>query len=184
MTPRFEQAINKAAFAHRNHERKGSGLPYIAHPFGVMCIASQVTEDEDVLIACLMHDVLEDVPEEYSKQEMIKDFGGRVVSIVEGVTKDESLPDWQERQDAYLKHLDEEASDESVIVSCADKIHNLMSILRDHDELGDELWSRFSGGKDQQKWWYKSVLEITTKRLPELELNGQLGELVGKLEEL
>lgn len=183
-TPRLERAINKAAYAHRNQMRKGSTLPYIAHPFGVMRIASQATSDEDVLIACLLHDVLEDVPEEYSRQEMLSDFGERVVAIVEGITKNGSLPDWQTRQEAYLYHLEHEASEESVIVSCSDKIHNLMAILRDYDEIGDELWKRFNAGKERQQWWYRSILEVTSKRLPELRLNEQLRVLVQRLDTL
>lgn len=184
MTIRLETALNKATYAHRNQNRKGSELPYIVHPFSVMCIASQVTADEDILIACLMHDVLEDVPEEYSKEQMRADFGNRVVSIVEGVTKDENLPDWQSRQDAYLKHLQSEASDESVIVSCSDKIHNLMSILLDYSEIGDELWNRFNAGKEKQLWWYESILRVTTSRLPELKLNEQLKILVTEFKNL
>ena len=67
-TQRLEHAINIATFAHRNQKRK-SELPYIVHPFSTMLIASNVTE-EDVLIACLFHDIFEDVPEEYSRQQM------------------------------------------------------------------------------------------------------------------
>jgi (p)ppGpp synthase/HD superfamily hydrolase len=149
-----------------------------------MCIASQATDDEDILIACLLHDVLEDVPEEYPKSEMLADFGERVVAIVEGVTKDGSLPDWQTQQNAYLKHLATDALDESVIVSCSDKIHNLTAILRDYDAIGDELWQRFNAGKERQQWWYRSILEVTSKRLPELSLNKQLSELVDRLEDI
>jgi (p)ppGpp synthase/HD superfamily hydrolase len=93
-TPRIEQAINKAAYAHRNQMRKGSDLPYITHPFGVMCIASQATADEDTLIACLFHDIFEDVPEEYPRHAMVADFGENVVAIVEDVTKNTSLDSW------------------------------------------------------------------------------------------
>lgn len=154
MTPRLSIAINKATWAHRNQTRKGSGLPYILHPYSVMCIASQVTGNEDILIACLMHDVIEDVPEEYSADEIRADFGDRVLDIVLGTTKNDTLPSWQDRADAYLHHLEYEASDESVIVSCADKIHNLMSILADYEEIGDELWDRFNAGKERQIWLY------------------------------
>jgi (p)ppGpp synthase/HD superfamily hydrolase len=125
---RIDRAIKIAGAAHRNQKRKGSDIPYIMHPFAVMTIAGEVTNDDNVLIACLLHDVLEDVPEKYSKEQMRKDFGENVVKIVEGVTKDDSLKSWKGRSDAYLKHLEEQASDESVLVSCADKIHNLMSM--------------------------------------------------------
>jgi (p)ppGpp synthase/HD superfamily hydrolase len=178
----IDKALRVATTAHRNQVRKGGDIPYIMHPFAVMYIASEATDDEDILIASLFHDIIEDVPEEYSKEQMRKDFGEKVVSIVEGVTKDDSLANWKARSDAYLKHLEEQASDESVLVSCADKIHNLMSILEDYKEKGDDLWSRFNSGKEDQLWWYKSVLEVVKKRLPDLVLIKDFENLIQKLE--
>jgi len=177
-TERLERAIKVAAIAHQYQKRKGADIPYIVHPFAVMCIASNVTDDEDVLIASLLHDIIEDVPEEYSRQRMLLEFGKRVVSIVDGVTKDSTFKDWQDRADAYLYQLEHNATDESVTVSCADKIHNLMSILSDYKSLGDNLWKRFNAGKEQQLWWYESVLEVTSTRLPKLKLNDLLRDQV------
>ncbi len=173
-TPKLEKAIKVASIAHRNQLRKGSDIPYIIHPFSVMCIASNASEDEDVLIACLFHDIIEDVPKEYPRSTMLEEFGERVVTIVDGVTKNDSLPSWKDRADAYLQHLEHEASDESVIVSCADKIHNLMSVLEDYKLLGDNLWQRFNAGKELQLWWYEQILKVVKKRLPTLKLNDDL----------
>ncbi len=158
MTPRLQQAVCIAAMAHRNQTRKGSEIPFIIHPFSVMCIASQVTDDEDVLIACLFHDILEDVPEEYPKENMRREFGDLVVETVEGVTKDESIPDWHDRCRAYLDHLEHRANNGAVVVCAADKIHNMMAVLHDYNELGEALWQRFTtnSGPDQL-WWYQSV---------------------------
>lgn len=181
MTSRLEKAIRVTAVAHRNQKRKGSDIPYIIHPFSVMCLASEVTDDEDILIACLFHDIIEDVPEAYPRTRMLEEFGERVVNIVDGVTKNDTLPSWQERADAYLYHLEFNAPPESLIVSCADKIHNLMSILQDYREIGETLWQRFNAGKQKQIWWYESVLSIVSKRRPDLALNSQLDELVTEL---
>jgi (p)ppGpp synthase/HD superfamily hydrolase len=175
---RIDRAIKIAGVAHRKQKRKGSDIPYIIHPFAVMTIASEATDDEDTLIACLLHDTIEDVPEEYSKEQMRKDFGGNVVKIVEGVTKDDTLKSWKERSDSYLKHLEEQASDESVMVSCADKIHNLMSMVEDYKNIGDKLYERFNSNKDQQTWFYESVCKIVKKRLPNLKLTKDLEDLI------
>jgi (p)ppGpp synthase/HD superfamily hydrolase len=186
-TEKLDKAIRVAAWAHeqQGQHRKGSGLPYIVHPFGTMVIASNVTNDEDILIACLLHDILEDVDEKiYNKQKMNNDFGERVVSIVDGVTKDSSIKDWQGRADAYLLHLEKKASDESVVVSAADKIHNLLSIIDDYKLLGDELWSRFNAGKKQQLWWYRSILGVITKRNVPSKLSLELKNLILQLESL
>lgn len=182
-SPRLIRAINVAAWAHRNHTRKGTDIPYVSHVFGVMHLVSQVTDDEDVQIAALFHDILEDVPEEYSREQMTQDFGERVVQLVLGVTKDDTLTSWQDRADAYLAHL-RQADDGSVMVSAADKLHNLLSILADHAELGDELWGRFNSGKERQQWWYRSIHTVAAERLPGNPLVEELGRRVDELERL
>ena len=180
-SPRLIQAINTAAWAHRDHVRKGTDIPYVSHVFGVMHLVSQVTDDEDVLIAALFHDTLEDVPEEYSPERMAEEFGDRVVELVRGVTKDSTLSSWQDRSDAYLAHL-READDGSVLISAADKLHNLLSIHADLDQLGDELWGRFNSGKERQLWWYRSVADLVQERLPGNPLGEELARQVERLE--
>lgn len=177
------RAINTAAIAHDGHYRKATTIPYISHLYGVMTLASTVTDDEDVLVACLLHDAIEDVSEKYGPAQIEADFGARVLEIVQGVTKIDA-PTWQERNDAYLAHLREEASPESVLVSLCDKTHNLMSILADHEEIGEELWERFNSGKERQQWWYRSIFEVASQRLPQSELLHSYGELVQRLEAL
>lgn len=177
LSARLDLAIRTAAWAHRQQIRKSTELPYIVHPFAVMQIASKVTDDEDILIACLFHDILEDVPEHYSRETMQQEFGKRVVQIVEDVTKNSSLKDWHERSRAYLAHL-EAAEDASIIVSAADKIHNLQSTLFDYSLYGEELWERFNTGKENQLWWYRSVAEVVRKRLSNSPLFAELDYLV------
>lgn len=182
-TPRLEHAINVATFAHRKQKRKGSKLPYIVHPFSTMLIASNVTEDEDVLIACLFHDIFEDVAEEYSRQQMTNEFGNRVVSMVEDVTKDYSIKDWRKRSDAYLDHVKQSPS-ESIIVCASDKISNISAVLSDYENIGEKLWDRFASSKADQLWWYKSVLEIIENRLPQSTLVPELSSRIDKLDHI
>ena len=182
-TPRLDKAMRIAAEAHSEQTRKGTSIPYIVHPFAVMYIAAQETDNEDTLIACLFHDILEDVPDKYSKEEMREDFGDRVVRIVEGVTKDDSIIDWKARSEAYLRHL-QIADSQSVIVSGADKIHNLQSILIDYEQHGEQLWTRFNADKHSQLWWYKSVTSVMRERLPNCELTITLNDLCDRLDSI
>jgi len=175
------RGIAIASRAHDGHYRKGSGVPYISHPMSVMLIAASVTNDEDVLLAALFHDILEDVPENYSRAEMEDEFGPRVVEIVEGVTKDSSLPSWQERADAYLEQLSH-GSEESVIVAAADKFHNLSQTLEDLDRDGHALWERFRSTPSQQLWWYTSVRNVIAERLPGMPLLDDLDVLIERLD--
>jgi len=184
-TERLDKAIRIAAWAHEQEgqHRKGSDIPYVIHPFGVMLIASNATDDEDTLIGCLLHDVLEDVePTIYGETEMNADFGSKVVSIVKDVSKNESMSDWHDRCNAYLNHIEQTACDEAVIVCTSDKIHNLQSVLTDYKNVGDELWNRFTTKRaTDQLWWYQSVLEVITKRnAPQIlqeDLTSKISEL-------
>ena len=178
---RLMRGIAIASRAHDGHYRKGSGVPYISHPMAVMLIAASVTNDEDVLLAALFHDILEDVPENYSRAEMEDEFGPRVVEIVEGVTKDSSLPSWQERADAYLEQLSR-GSAESIIVAAADKFHNLSQTLEDLDRNGHALWKRFRSTPSQQLWWYTNVRNVVAERLPDMPLLDDLDVLIERLD--
>lgn len=187
-TERLDQALRVAATAHekQSQHRKGSGAPYIIHPFGVMLIASNATDDEDVLIACLLHDVLEDVsPDIYDQTAMQRDFGDRVVSLVLDVTKNSKLTIWRECAQDYLDHLARRASDGAVIVSAADKIHNLESVIIDYRQVGEDLWQIFTTkNADDQLWWYASILEVLDQRQAPQSLRDQLAQAIETLKDL
>ena len=184
-TKRLDKAIRISAWCHEQaHEyRKGGDIPYIIHPYGVMLIASNVTENEDTLIACLLHDVLEDVPKSiYDENKMRADFGDNVTKIVKDVTKDSTLNNWYGTSKAYLHHLEFEACDEAIVVSASDKIHNLESTLFDYEEIGDKLWDRFTTKNlSDQIWWYESVYGVLIKRACSEQLTDQLDNLIKSL---
>lgn len=170
-TARLDKAIKIATWAHGSigQLRKGTDVPFIIHPYGVMNVASMVTDDEDILIACLLHDILEDIsvehPEIYNEQIMRQDFGDRVTLIVKDVTHDDSIYNWHKRNQKYIDHILNNASDEAVTVSAADKIHNMLSIVEDYKLHGQKLARRFSTNNlDDQLWWYSMVYEAVKQR--------------------
>lgn len=188
LTERLDKALRVAADAHekQGQHRKGSGAPYIIHPFGVMLIASNATTDEDVLIACLLHDVLEDVsPDIYSRDDMLRDFGQRVIDLVSDVTKNPNLKVWRECAVDYLNHLEHKASEGALIVSAADKIHNLESVIIDYRQVGEELWQIFTTkNADDQLWWYGAILKVLQKRQAPQSLQDQLAQGIKILQDL
>ncbi len=185
LTPRLAKAINTSALAHRNQLRKVSSLPYIVHPYAVMLIAGEVTSNEDVLIACLFHDIIEDVPGEYPMQQMSVEFGQNVVAIVSDVTKNDSILDWHERSKDYLDHIARKASGDALIVSAADKCHNLMSVVDDYQLMGEKLWSKFTTrSADDQLWWYESMLKVFVSRKVDSALTDRLASSLGELKTL
>lgn len=189
LTPRLDLALQVAAVAHRDQVRKHSGAPYIVHPMAVSMLVDDHIDDEDVVIAALLHDVLEDVPADvYSAEEMRRDFGDRVVDLVHTVSEDKR-PDmprspWRERKEGYLRRIAEHPDNGAVIIAAADKIHNLEATLRELRVAGDRVWESFNAGPVEQLWYSRSVCELVESRLGRGPLTRRLGAAVDELETL
>lgn len=131
---KIEQAIRAAGVLHAEQSRKGTApFPYITHLIAVAFILRDYTEDENVIVGALLHDTLEDT--DYTAEELEADFGKKVREIVEGVTEtlksDKNKFSWSERKDRYLEALSK-APRESLLISAADKIHNMRSIVEEY----------------------------------------------------
>ncbi|MEZ0209082.1 MAG: HD domain-containing protein [Candidatus Paceibacterota bacterium] len=169
LTHRLQEAINEAARLHKDQFRKDAlRTPYITHLVGVMILLSSATHDEDILIAGLLHDALEDV-EDFMPEHLEKKFGTRVKDIVMGVTESSKLhgtphDSWKEVKDAYLENI-RNAPEESVLVSLADKIQNTRSLIEMiHASEGKEL-EKFGSTHEERVWFNEEVLKIGEERL-------------------
>ncbi|MEK7310836.1 MAG: HD domain-containing protein [Chloroflexota bacterium] len=171
----IDSALIFAARAHHGQMRKSTDVPYIVHPVGVMLVLLECGEtDPELLTAALLHDTVEDTGATLA--ELREMFGARVAAIVEGCSEPDRSDTWENRKQhtvAYLKT----ASRDVLLVSAADKLHNLRSMVADHGAMGDVLWSRFKRGRTEIAWYYRSV----TESLKEGELRGHL--IVQKLED-
>ena len=157
---RFEEALVYAASLHRDQTRKGSETPYVTHLLAVAAIVGENGGAEDEAIAALLHDA----PEDRGGRERLKDirrrFGGAVAEIVDGCTDtyEDPKPAWRPRKEAYVEHVST-APPSVRLVSAADKLHNARSILADLRTVGDELWTRFTGGREGTLWYYRALVE-------------------------
>ena len=174
--PRFLRAFNFAAEKHAGQTRKASTIPYIAHLMGVASTVLEFGGDEDLAIAALLHDVVEDCGGAPMLKEVRRRFGSRVAKIVDGCTDSDTdpKPPWRERKETYIRHL-KTADAETRLVSAADKLNNVRSILSDYRDIGESLWARFNGGRDGTLWYYRALLQEFVRRKPnrlirELEL--------------
>jgi (p)ppGpp synthase/HD superfamily hydrolase len=174
--PRFLRAFSFAAEKHAGQTRKASAIPYIAHLMGVASLVLEFGGDEDMAMAALLHDVVEDCGGAPMLREVRRRFGSRVAKIVDGCTDSDSdpKPPWRERKETYIRHL-KDADAETRLVSAADKLNNVRSILSDYREVGESIWARFNGGREGTLWYYRSLLEEFLRRKPnrliqELEL--------------
>jgi (p)ppGpp synthase/HD superfamily hydrolase len=118
-----------------------------------MGVASLVLEDggdEDEAIAALLHDAVENQGGIPVLNEIRRRFGARVAEIVEGCTDHDPAkdrPEWHVRKRCYVAALAQ--ADESCLrVALADKLYNARELLADYRQAGDQVWCRFSAGRE------------------------------------
>lgn len=146
----INKAIKYATKKHKGQNRKGKDVPYIVHPLEVFNILYRMGADENLLIAGLLHDVLEDT--DTTADELKAKFGEDVAELVLAHSEDKSLP-WQERKRIGCEALAKAPKRVQMLV-LADKLSNIREMSQDFNEIGDELWKRFNRGYDMQSWYY------------------------------
>lgn len=179
VTPKINQAIILASQLHFDKFRKGvedKPIPYIVHPFSVAFIVAKYTNNEDTIIAALLHDVLEDVrKEKYSGEDLIRDFGRKIYNIIKedsetkdaGITKKEELKTWVTRKTETINNL-KGHSQASLIVCCADKIHNLQSLVAGLKKYGNSYYKNFNAPEPKREkyiWYFGGILKVLKKNL-------------------
>lgn len=167
----IERAKQTATRLHKGQYRKGfkTAVEYITHPLAVADILKKYTTDENVIVAGILHDTLEDC--DYLQGQMANEFGSKVAAIVADVTEDKELKrsagekaSWALRKQKYLDHL-RGASSEALMVCAADKIHNLNSIVGAYEQIGEALWDEFNGPPQTKLEFYARVVEVIKERL-------------------
>lgn len=157
------QAFAFAEEAHRGHRRKSTDIPYIAHPMEVAAILIRNRAHEDLICAGLLHDTVEDTPA--TLDEIEKAFGPVVANLVKGATEPQKMQgdgrsaekSWRDRKEHTVEHL-KEASADLKLLACADKLANLIDLVNNYKNHGEALWKRFNAGRDQQAWYYQSLV--------------------------
>ena len=161
------EAIAFAVKAHDGMRRKKSNAPYILHPVEAAVIVGTMTDDQNLIAAAALHDVVEDT--DITIHEIEERFGKRVRELVESETEDKraDLPPastWRIRKEeslAVLKHTNDTGV---LMVWLGDKLANMRAIYRDFKAEGEAMWQRFNQ-KDvsEQAWYYRSIVELTAR---------------------
>jgi (p)ppGpp synthase/HD superfamily hydrolase len=183
LTPLFVEAVAYAADKHATQTRKGSDIPYLGHLLSVAGLVIEADGSETQAIAALLHDAAEDQGGEATLAEIRQTFGDEVASIVDECsdTFETPKPPWRERKQKYIRHLPG-ASDDALLVSLADKLHNARALLRDFRDVGDQLWKRFNQQDPQQHlWYYRSLLEVYSECIDNWMVH-ELREVIDELE--
>lgn len=161
--PLYERAVMVAAAAHCGMTRKGTGIPYLSHPVEAAAIVAEMTDDQELIAAAVLHDVVEDT--DVTAEELEEMFGARVTHYVacETENKRRDLPPestWKLRKQETITFLKERADRNARMLALADKLSNLRSIERDLNSIGDRIWQRFNQkDKAMHGWFYRQTAE-------------------------
>lgn len=157
-------AVSFACEIHAKQVRKGSNTPYVSHLLATASTVMHCGGDEETTMAAVLHDAVEDQPDQTDLDDIASRFGGRVASLVGAVTEPPKHVSWPERKDAYERQLQKDC-DEAVLISLADKAHNLASLVDDLRAHGDQTWSKFKAGKDASVARYRRLMDLYQARL-------------------
>lgn len=173
-------ALEVATKAHQGQKRKGKKKPYIVHPVEVALVLQKHDLDDEIIVAGLLHDTLEDT--QIEKEELKNKFNQRVLNLVLGASEklvDRENTDWEQRKQHTIDYL-ATAPREVQYIACADKLCNIRSMIRDYERIGDELWSVFNRGYKKQSWYYNQ-LKDSLEDLEDIEMYEQFKLAVKKL---
>lgn len=148
-------AAGVAAVAHSGQKRKGTNIPYITHPYGAARLLFDVSCRDEIAIAALLHDTVEDG--DLTIGYIGKHFGETVASIVQGCSEPNKNLPWEERKQHTIEYLLQAPIDVR-LVSCADKLDNIRAMAADYLQVGDRLWERFNRGREEQRWYYSELV--------------------------
>ena len=160
------KAIEFAVKAHDGQMRKGTPVPYVFHPFNVAKLLLDYKYPQELVIAGLLHDTIEDTP--VTEEDIRKTFNNRIAQLVTGVSEKDKKDTWENRKKETIKKL-KTAPHDILIISCADKLDNIRSIKKDYKELGEKLWDRFNQPGDKQKWYYTNLSQVFSERMKEFD---------------
>ncbi|RSK26747.1 bifunctional (p)ppGpp synthetase/guanosine-3',5'-bis(diphosphate) 3'-pyrophosphohydrolase [Bacillus sp. HMF5848] len=158
----IDKAVRYAAKAHEGQYRKTEKVSYITHPFTVALYVFDALVETDfspatkeaIVIAALLHDVWEDT--EISLDDIRNEFGEQVAKLVYGASEPDKSQTWKSRKQHTIDSLRLAPLEVKYIV-CADKTHNITSLLNDYEKHGDNIWRSFKGTKEEQHWYYSEI---------------------------
>ena len=169
LTGKFTSAIEYARHLHIER-RKGSGIPYMAHLLGVAALVmweaghEPFPVTEDMVVAALLHDAVEDHGGTPRLNDIEANFGANVARMVAGLSdsfsEDSSHKEsWLDRKQSYLHRLRDEPA-EVRLISAADKLNNARAMLEDYRVIGPEVWKRFKRGRGDQLWYFDELVKV------------------------
>jgi (p)ppGpp synthase/HD superfamily hydrolase len=176
----LDKAITYATQKHKGQVRKGTTKPYITHPLETMSILNYMQADTNLLIAGVLHDVIEDTDGTYEEIEEL--FGQDVAELVGEHSEDKSKS-WDERKQYAIDELKVAPIRVKMLV-LADKVANLRSMCIDFKKCVYELWERFNAPWDKQAWYYSGIQDALSELQSLPETSEIYWEMVARFKDL
>jgi hypothetical protein len=163
----YDQALAFAAERHAavRQARRGTSFPYIVHPIRVGQILDRFQQEEDVVVAGLLHDTIEDAGVTY--EELTAVFSNRVATLVEKASEPDRSADWQTRKQHSIDRVRGEDDPQALAVVAADKLDNVLSLRETLRAKGERrTWATFNASRSQQHWYYRTLAEALLEKNP------------------
>lgn len=177
---KIHKSIILATRLHGGQKRKCTDIDYISHPMEVLGILAAMGADEDLQIAGVLHDTVEDC--ELTIEQIASEFGQSVAALVQSHTENKAKT-WVERKSHTIQCLREGDRNHKMLV-LADSLSNLRSMELDYELIGDELWERFNAPKEKQSWYYFGMNEALSDFANDVEIREFYQEMTKLCEKL
>ncbi|MER1986425.1 MAG: HD domain-containing protein [Solibacillus sp.] len=174
----FDFATQFIAEKYENVYRAGVVVPYTTHLFGVARLLKSAGYREEVVIAGLLHDCLEDGRAD--ERELRTFFGDEIAKLVKVSTEPDKNIVWEQRKKEVLNTI-QHKTDEQLAIVLAEKTHNVRAITVEVAQLGEQVWANLKAPKEKQEWYYRSIIEKVKIYHPNAVLLCQLEQAVEKL---
>lgn len=167
LTADMRKALQFALDAHKGQVRKVNDSPYVSHLFDVAEILLNVQASENLVIAGILHDIIEDTA--YSDKDILALFpspkGQEILRIILADNESDKSASWVERKTETITYAQNADDEEGLLLICADKISNLSSLVENMEICGEMVWKYFNSPKDKQIWYYESLFKVFEKKL-------------------
>lgn len=187
-TKKIKDAIKFSIKTHeiyQKQKRKGKDIAYITHPLTVGLILAHAGAHEDVIVAGILHDTVEDSTEEKKVTSVMLDerFGKNVTALVLSVTEQDKKLSWDERKQEALEHI-AHFSHDALLVKSADIISNTSELVDDYNKDGEKVFERFAASKEKYLGHQLALMREIALRWPENPLVPNLTQNVVHFERM
>lgn len=183
LSDKMQKAINIAIKVHALDQaqfRKGTIVPYISHPLTVAMLLSRVGATEDVIIAGILHDVVEDCTSKapVTFTSLKKMFGDKVAGLVKQLTNlDKNKYSWEERKKAKEDQI-RRMSKDALLIKGADMLHNVKDQIVNFDIDGPKMFDAFNANAQKQLDKNIRYTKVLTEAWPQNPFLPEISECV------